>query len=74
MAVIPCGGRKPKQAVPLKVPGPSGQIAMRLIPDGYFTMGSPSTEVDRDPDEGAQHLVYITEPFYMGVYEVTQEQ
>lgn len=74
LAVILCGGCKPKQAITLKIPGTSAQIAMRLIPDGYFTMGSPSTEVDRDPDEGAQHLVYITEPFYMGVYEVTQEQ
>ncbi len=43
-----------------------------LIPAGTFQMGSPDTEADRQSDEGRQHTVQITRPFYMGVYEVTQ--
>ena len=45
-----------------------------LIPAGKFTMGSPASEPDRAPDEGPEHQVAITEPFYMGIYPVTQEQ
>jgi formylglycine-generating enzyme required for sulfatase activity len=45
-----------------------------LVPAGQFDMGSPSTERDRDNDEGPVHHVTISKPFYMGKYEVTQEQ
>jgi len=45
-----------------------------LIPAGEFDMGSPSMERDRDNDEGPVHRVRISKPFYMGKYEVTQEQ
>ena len=44
-----------------------------LIPAGKFTMGSPRNEDRRDDDE-EQHEVAITRDFYMGKYEVTQEQ
>ena len=44
-----------------------------LIPAGKFMMGSPITEVGRKNDE-KQHEVTLTKPFYMGKYEVTQEQ
>jgi formylglycine-generating enzyme required for sulfatase activity len=44
-----------------------------LIPAGKFMMGSPKDEKDRGKDEN-QHEVTISKPFYMGVYEVTQEQ
>ena len=37
-------------------------------------MGSPSTEVGRDSDEGPQHEVTISKGFYLGKYEVTQGQ
>ncbi|HZV04645.1 MAG TPA: SUMF1/EgtB/PvdO family nonheme iron enzyme, partial [Gemmataceae bacterium] len=40
---------------------------------GTFLMGSPENEHLRYPDE-FQHEVEITRPFYMGAYEVTQEQ
>jgi formylglycine-generating enzyme required for sulfatase activity len=51
-------------------------VTMRLvlIPAGKFTMGSPDSEPGRYPDEGPQHEVTISRPFYMGVHEVTQEQ
>ncbi|MDR3333461.1 MAG: SUMF1/EgtB/PvdO family nonheme iron enzyme [Treponema sp.] len=40
------------------------------IAGGTFTMGSPSSEVDRDSDE-VQHRVTISRPFYISKYEVT---
>ena len=49
------------------------KLEMVLIPAGKFKMGSPASEKDRDDDE-TQHEVTLTKPFYMGKYEVTQEQ
>ena len=49
------------------------KLAMRRIPAGMFTMGSPSGELGRDSDE-TQHLVTLTKDFYIGVFEVTQRQ
>jgi formylglycine-generating enzyme required for sulfatase activity len=46
---------------------------MMLIPAGKFMMGSPATEKGRSDNE-TQHEVTLTKPFYMGKYEVTQEQ
>ena len=48
-------------------------IEMVLIPAGKFKMGSPASEEERSDDE-TQHEVTLTKPFYMGKYEVTQEQ
>ena len=50
------------------------KLEMVLIPAGEFMMGSPDSEKDVAPDEKPQHLVRITRPFYLGKYEVTQEQ
>jgi formylglycine-generating enzyme required for sulfatase activity len=44
-----------------------------LIPVGKFMMGSPASEKGRREYE-TQHEVTLTKPFYMGKYEVTQEQ
>ncbi len=49
-------------------------MKLTLIPAGEFMMGSPEDEADRSDDEGPQHKVRITKPFYMGVTEVTQGQ
>ena len=46
---------------------------MILIPAGKFMMGSPASEKGRSADE-TQHEVTLTKPFYMGKYEVTQDQ
>jgi formylglycine-generating enzyme required for sulfatase activity len=49
-------------------------MKLKLIPAGEFRMGSPNSDRDADSDEKPQHLVKITQPFYLGVYEVTQGQ
>ena len=53
--------------------GNGTNLEMVLIPAGKFMMGSPASEVGRKDNE-TQHEVTITKPFYMGKYEVTQEQ
>ncbi|HMZ82570.1 MAG TPA: formylglycine-generating enzyme family protein, partial [Acidobacteriota bacterium] len=45
-----------------------------LISPGSFLMGSPESEADRETDEGPQHKVTISQPFYLGKYEVTQAE
>jgi formylglycine-generating enzyme required for sulfatase activity/WD40 repeat protein len=49
-------------------------IRLRRIPAGEFLMGSPDSDVDASADEKPQHSVRITEPFYLGVTEVTRGQ
>ncbi|MFO0878905.1 MAG: formylglycine-generating enzyme family protein [Gemmataceae bacterium] len=66
----------------LQKPGPelakviTNAIGMRfvLIPAGKFVMGSPSDEAGRRDNEGPQHEVIITRPFYLGIHPVTQAQ
>ena len=53
--------------------GQGVKLEMMLIPAGKFVMGSPKKEVGRYDGE-TQHKVTLTKPFYMGKYEVTQEQ
>ena len=54
----------------------TNSIGMKLvyIGPGSFMMGSPEGDVRRRYHEGPQHRVTITRGFYMGAYEVTQEQ
>ena len=73
-------GVKEKPTVQNKTAGASGNVLtnsigmkLKLIPAGTFLMGSPDSEKDRDKNE-VQHKVTLTKPFYLGVYEVTQEQ
>ena len=50
-------------------------LEMVLIPAGKFVMGSPKSEEGRSGTcDETQHEVTLTKPFYMGKYEVTQEQ
>ncbi len=48
-------------------------LDMIWIEPGTFTMGSPSDELGRDEDE-IQHEVTLTKGYWLGKYEVTQEQ
>jgi formylglycine-generating enzyme required for sulfatase activity len=47
-----------------------------LIPAGTFLMGSPPGEAKTDKESALekQHQVRLTEPFYIGKFEVTQAQ
>ena len=68
----PISPNKPDQSG--KVVTNSIGMKLVLIPSGEFLMGSPDSEKDRTRAEGPQHKVKITNPFYMGVYEVTQHE
>jgi serine/threonine-protein kinase len=73
--------------VPVEI-GSSIGMKLVFIPPGEFTMGSPKEVVDEEwnahrddpwytdrlPGESPQHHVRITKPFFLGRYEVTQEQ
>ncbi len=50
----------------------SQTIRLHWCPAGSFMMGSPSTEKDCGSDETPQHLVTLTQGFWMGETEVTQ--
>jgi formylglycine-generating enzyme required for sulfatase activity len=45
-----------------------------LIPAGSFTMGADKHFENANDDETPTHRVTISQPFYLGKYEVTQEQ
>ena len=50
------------------------KIKFIWIPSGTFMMGSPKSEEGRSRDEGPVHSVRIHSGFWLGKYEVTQEQ
>jgi formylglycine-generating enzyme required for sulfatase activity len=45
---------------------------MVFIPPNTFTMGSPTNELHRRPNEGPQTTVTLSRGFWIGKYEVTQ--
>ncbi len=51
-------------------------MKLALIPAGTFHMGAPrsDTEPSSRDDERPQHRVQITQPFYLGICEVTQQE
>ena len=53
--------------------GKDFKLEIVLIPAGKFKMGSPESEKGRSFSE-MQHEVTLTKPFYLGKFEVTQEQ
>ncbi|MCH2202554.1 MAG: SUMF1/EgtB/PvdO family nonheme iron enzyme [Fuerstiella sp.] len=73
-----CSPQGRPQELPVTAPQQilTNSIGMKLaeIPAGEFLMGSPDTDMDANDDEKPQHPVKITEQFFMGVYEVTQEE
>lgn len=48
-------------------------MTFTYIPAGRFMMGSPADDASRSDDE-AQHPVILTNPYLLGITEVTQEQ
>lgn len=49
-------------------------LVLVKIPAGTFQMGSPDAERGRFNEEGPVHTVTISSAFYLGKYEVTQQQ
>ena len=49
-------------------------MKLKLIPAGEFLMGSPASDPRSLDSERPQRKVRISQPFWMGVFEVTQEQ
>ncbi len=49
-------------------------LKLTLIPAGKFMMGSPESDLTRNPNETPQREVTLTRPFYMGACEVTRGQ
>ncbi len=56
---------------PPKNPDPQHLV---WIKPGTFTIGSPSTEQNRNFNEGPQTQVTISQGFWMGKYAVTQAE
>lgn len=48
-------------------------MKLKLIPAGEFLRGSADNEEPRFENEGPQHRVRLTDPYYLGVMEVTQK-
>jgi uncharacterized protein (TIGR02996 family) len=48
-------------------------MVFALIPAGFFWMGSPAGPATQE-DERPRRLVQITQPFFLGVHQVTQAQ
>src|ERR1043165_1201012 len=49
-------------------------IKLALLPEGSFRMGSAPTDLDHRSNESPVHEVLLTQPFYLGIHLVTQEQ
>jgi uncharacterized protein (TIGR02996 family) len=62
--------------VPPVSPSLVNGVGMRfaLVPAGTFLMGSPPAEQGRRQDEGPQHAVTISRPFWLGACPVTQAE
>ena len=68
-----CGSSAPRPADLVLNLGGGVKLELVLIPAGKFMMGSPAGEKGR-LDEETQHEATISRPFYLGRYDVTQEQ
>jgi formylglycine-generating enzyme required for sulfatase activity len=67
------GANVDEDSVTVHLPG-DVTIRFKRIPAGSFIMGSPAEERDREGVEGPEHKVTISQPFYIGIHEVTHEQ
>ena len=53
------------------------KLLLKLVVPGTFMMGSPNEELGHDAGGSnyeTRHQVTLTQPFYMGVFELTQQQ
>jgi formylglycine-generating enzyme required for sulfatase activity len=75
VATADLGGAEQPQTGEVTTADLGGGVKMDLVwlPTGSFQMGSPDSESGRTDDEGPVHTVEL-DGFWMGKYEVTQEQ
>jgi formylglycine-generating enzyme required for sulfatase activity len=55
-------------------PGTTVPLVLKAIPTGTFLMGRYAGEAESSSSEDPQHSVTISQPFYLGQFEVTQAQ
>jgi formylglycine-generating enzyme required for sulfatase activity len=72
MVLTSAGNLFAQNSVPVNLT-PGDKANMVWVLPGTFTMGSPTNEALRDPAE-VQHTVTLTSGFYVGKYEVTQNE
>ena len=63
-------GTDEKTGLPLEIRHQKTGMHLVFVPTGEFMMGSPEEEDHHVPDE-PRHRAEISEPFYLGKYEVT---
>jgi formylglycine-generating enzyme required for sulfatase activity len=61
------------QDITVELPG-GATMDLVYIEPGTFIMGSPTSDSNRQANEGPQHEVSISSGFYLGAHEVTQGQ
>ena len=68
--------RTPEDPIGPNAPEITNSLGMKLtlIPAGEFLMGSTDSDKEANDDEKPPHRVRITRPFYLGMYEVTQQE
>lgn len=54
--------------------GKGAKLELLRIEPGEFVMGSAENEEGHDPSEAPQTRIRITRPFYLGKFEITQQQ
>ena len=69
----PTTAERPEEQLPASRTNSIGMRLM-LIQAGSFLMGSPKGEAGRWENEGPQHEVVLTTPFYLGECEVAEQQ
>jgi uncharacterized surface protein with fasciclin (FAS1) repeats/formylglycine-generating enzyme required for sulfatase activity len=63
-----------KTGLPWRVRDKASGIEMLLVPPGQFMMGKTTGDAEALANEVPAHSVTLTEPYYLGRYEVTREQ
>jgi uncharacterized surface protein with fasciclin (FAS1) repeats/formylglycine-generating enzyme required for sulfatase activity len=63
-----------RTGLPWRVRDKSTGIEMLLVPPGQFTMGKSAGDAEALANEVPAYSVTLTQPYYLGRYEVTKEQ
>jgi uncharacterized surface protein with fasciclin (FAS1) repeats/formylglycine-generating enzyme required for sulfatase activity len=63
-----------RTGLPWRVRDKASGIELLLVPPGQFRMGKSAGDAEAIANEVPAHSVTLTEPYYLGRYEVTREQ